>query len=165
MIQLVTGDLTVLPFDIILHQTNTVIRGQNKAAGFAKVLFQRFPYCNFYRDPNACSVPGNIVVRCPPTGRSGPIIIGLNGQTSLGKPRHELERNQRYNYFVLGLRNLTQWLAKNRVQNSKHIPTTIGVPFNIGCGLAGGIWSDYERALNTFANELPSEWRVTIVKL
>jgi hypothetical protein len=40
---------------------------------------------------------------------------------------------------------------------------TLALPFNIGCGLAGGKWDDYYNAINTFANK--EKIHITLYKL
>lgn len=46
------------------------------------------------------------------------------------------------------------------LQNPSH---SIAFPYNIGCGLAGGRWTDYEAELKGFAQAI--EAKVVLVKL
>jgi hypothetical protein len=51
-------------------------------------------------------------------------------------------------------------MAAGRVQ-----PTTILFPEKIGCGLAGGCWEIYKKAVDDFAAATPQGFRVLIVAL
>ena len=54
-------------------------------------------------------------------------------------------------YFKQGLEALYDFFIDSTEDN------TIFVPFKIGCGLAKGIWSNYESMLKNFEKELKSK--------
>ncbi|KAL0232672.1 hypothetical protein GEMRC1_011419 [Eukaryota sp. GEM-RC1] len=112
----ITGDITEQNLDVIVHQTNTVLRGVNKAKGLAKVLFDRFPYSNVYREASATTEPGAILVRKPRGHPHNPIVVGINGQTTLGRSRSVKEKQERLRYFQTGLVKLLPVLQELSAQ-------------------------------------------------
>ncbi|KAL0204943.1 hypothetical protein P9112_000250 [Eukaryota sp. TZLM1-RC] len=162
---IVEGDLTRFKCDVIIHQSNTVLRRSHKSAGLAKALFKRYPYCNIYKQPStqASAIPGEIVIRRPFRGSTGPTIIAINGQDSLGRSKTEAERNKRFGWFKEGLEKVTRYLSSSEIQRKSLI--TIAIPYNIGCGLAGGHWPVYFEHIQRWSQSLPSNCLVKIVRL
>ena len=158
------GDLLKSDCDIILQQLNCLCICPH---GLSQSIAKKFPYADVYRKrkpigtrnlsvPENRGTPGRITI----SKGNGPIVIGLYGQYDFGRayrkgsrPQWEgVETNeQRVKWFQKCLRNLEKWLSFNNM-NCENI--TIGVPFGIGCGLAGGDWSVYSEMLNRFTDKV-----------
>ena len=57
-------------------------------------------------------------------------------------------------YFRDALANLINYLLKYNINNKNNKIDTIVFPNRIGCGLAGGNWSQYESEIKKFAIKL-----------
>ena len=70
------------------------------------------------------------------------VVVNLFGQLYPGRASAGDTAGLRLQWFEAGLRALEQ-----------HAPAlgSLGFPHRIGCGLAGGRWPDYARALESFA--------------
>jgi hypothetical protein len=104
--------------------------------------------------PEDRSEPGTIDVRRPPAGVSGPgypIVLNLFAQWEIGppgkynrvEPVQKDSKEQRLLWFQ-------QCLAAVGKLNPK--PPSVAFPHGIGCGLAGGDWTIYERMILEFAS-------------
>lgn len=140
MIKEVEGNLLTYPgLQVIGHQTNCLgVMG----AGIAKQIKTKNPelfkayvrYCKKY--PDAHNILGT--VQFHPTDNGEQTVANIFGEYSFcesvapynegGKPRHT-----DYNALKEALNRLHTWL----VLNDK---TTVGIPYKLGCGLAGGDW-------------------------
>ena len=154
-IKTVHGDLldafdSPIKADVIAHQTNLKT---SRPAGVAKALFDKFRWSNIYsRTKEERCKPGEASA-CfdPDTTR---VIIGLNGQIGPGKPKRGDTRSDRLGYFETAFIAMLQWMKEG----------TVAIPYNIGCGLAGGNWTDYKDIIKRVVSEYPSI-KVVIVKL
>lgn len=148
---------------IIIHQTNCI---STNAKGLAQQLFSKYPYSNFYpkrQNPELQDIPGTIDIKYSENS-DNPIIIGLFGQYSVGKPL-EYQMNamckldtydNRKRWFQNGLNLVGKFLPKflpKTCEKTCKEKITIACPFGIGCGLAGGKWDDYLEMLTNFATE------------
>ena len=140
MIKEVNGNLLTYPgLQVIGHQTNCLgVMG----AGIAKQIKARNPelfkayvrYCKRY--PDAHNILGT--VQMVPTDDGSQMVANIFGEYSFcesiapydegGKPRHT-----DYDALKEALHRLRTWM----VLNDK---TTVGLPYKLGCGLAGGDW-------------------------
>ena len=136
------GDLLVSESTLIVHQTNCTSR---RAAGIAADIFRRFPYADCYSMRGAPSEPGTIDVRGGITFR---LVVNLHGQYAPGKStaRGRDSKLRRLTYFQAGLENLAEY-----IENMDRSVTSVTFPARIGCGLAGGDWSDYLNCIEQFA--------------
>lgn len=74
------------------------------------------------------------------------IVANMFAQYHPGKSRYSTDtKEKRLNWFRECCKSLRTYLVHNNI-------TKIGVPYGIGCGLAGGNWTEYEKILE---NELP----------
>ena len=133
----IRGNLLDAEDDIIAHQTNCVTKG---AAGLAQHLFQRFPHANTYRVRTKPSKPGTTDIM----GEHGKdtVIANLNAQYRPGRPAYEGSDTEsaRIRFFGECLRHLAEHIRRNMQGKA-----TVGFPWRIGCGLAGGDWERYHR--------------------
>lgn len=156
----------------IVQQLNCIgCDGRGLAAGVANT----FPYgCSYkertpepgkrFAEAKDRAEPGTIDVRRPPSNGDGPIVINCFAQWELGAagkynriqaPTGTSDtREQRERWF----RSCLQ-----RIGELRPLPSPIAFPREIGCGLAGGIWSHYEAMLQEFASAHP-DCEVLIVR-
>ena len=140
MIKEVDGNLLTYPgLQVIGHQTNCLgVMG----AGIAKQIKAKNPelfkayvrYCK--KNPDAHIILGT--VQMIPTDDGSQMVANIFGEYSFcesvapynegGKPRHT-----DYDALKEALHRLRTWM----VLNDK---TTVGLPYKLGCGLAGGDW-------------------------
>lgn len=154
----VRGDLLAHDADYIVHQCNC---RTTRAWGLAYSLFGSFPHADTYTvpsDPKLAPmppkrVPGTFTLHGGPgTDLRG--VINLYGQDAPGKASAAETKAQRLTWFTNALLQLAD------VPNLK----SVAFPHGIGCGLAGGAWTQYEAALVTFAALVP-ETEVYIVQM
>lgn len=130
----------------IVHQTNCIT---TNAAGLAKILFEKYPHANIYKDRKSPDIPGTIKI-CG-NGENQRYIINLMGQYYPGRDRDApLKRKQ---WFFQGLRNIANI---DDIQN-------IGFPYEIGCGLAGGNWDEYYKMITIFADYIFNKDKTQVI--
>ena len=155
-----TGNILQATQDYIVHQTNCITK---QAAGLAGALFKKYAYANTYTNRVRPHRPGTCSIH---TSEQQPNIVNLYGQYLPGKPKAEGSdtKAQRLRYFEQALAKLRIKLRESNKQN-----ITIAVPWKIGCGLGGGEWAQYEKALKRWTtntnNEEKFEICMTIYKL
>jgi O-acetyl-ADP-ribose deacetylase (regulator of RNase III) len=149
MFNRIVGDILDSKEKYICHQCNSVTIG---SAGLARYIFDKYPYADIYSKrrnyetiPIVEELPGNIII-CG-NGDDQRYIINLIAQFYPSYPRDDLfydSTKMRENYF------------KECLDKIKEIDQldSIAFPYKIGCGLAGGNWENYEKMIETFAEEL-----------
>ena len=124
------------------------------------------PYPNLASEPFRAK-PGSIELLHPPPGQEGPSFCCLYGQYKMGRSSSTYYLNcpkigtryrfmalrmdsyeHRLHYFHKCLRKLLLFLS------SSDKFEYVAIPFHIGCGLAGGKWSDYEPMISQFCKRL-----------
>ncbi len=143
----------------ICHQINCVT---TYAAGLAKAIYDEYPETNIYKK-GVNRKPGDCI--CSHTS-DGKIIVQLAGQNKPGK--YESVNNDKIKTAEMRLEWMQQALQKLSTlinegefeENNKH-PNLFLFPAGMGCGLAGGNWSDYLKLIEEFAARHPN----TTVKL
>lgn len=174
--KIVSGNLLNTDYHIIIQQLNCLCV---KPHGLSESIAKKYPYANVYEKrqrldkrnlciPSDRGIPGNITVSGFKEDKK-PIVIGLYGQFDFGKPyfksnRPKCEiketREQREIWFQEALDNLLNWLIENNL-NKEDIK--IGLPYLIGCGLAGGKWENYLKIIEKFTEKIKCQ--VEIIKL
>lgn len=103
--------------------------------------------------------PGSLMISFP-THNNVPIIVGLFGQYDYGKSYYKNNRPKfnppeskqlREIWFQSCLNTFRNWLVTNGYDNDN---TRIGLPYGIGCGLAGGNWNTYYQMIKSFEKEI-----------
>jgi len=145
-VNLVEADLLEAdPFTVqfIAHQTNCVT---DRAAGLALDLFAQFPYANDYARCQNRAIRTINVFGGGIGGDTRRGVINMYAQLRVGRNPTEIERAVRLNNFRVCLQKISE------------IPCirSVAFPEYIGCGLAGGHWSDYLGAIEQFARETPT---------
>ena len=155
-VHITTGNLLDAEDDIIAHQTNCTSKG---VAGLAQQIFARYPHADTYRDRKTPDVPGTIYIMGSPGGER--MVANLNAQYYPGNPKQEGKdtAEARVQFFGACLHALAK-----HIRNKMHGHVTVGLPWRIGCGLAGGDWDTYKRMIASWANDTysNSEHAVTV---
>ncbi len=175
----VNGDLLDANVDVILQQTNCLTV---RPHGLSESISKKYPYANVYENrraignrnlavPEDRDIPGTVKWFYP--NDQGPIVGCIFGQYQPGKAGNtyggaypyppgcdKRETNeQRLQWFQKALKEITD--------NLSAFPSDlkIGIPFKIGCGLAGGAWNKYEKVLKEWSDALPKNVKVIIYSL
>lgn len=155
-LSVVERDLLSASEQYIVHQCNCVSKG---ARGLAKCIFQRWPHADVYgerHEQKSTSKLGSIAARGVYDGQRG--VINLFGQYSPGKPKSNGKDSVggRLTAFRSGLEAISQLPGLE----------SVALPHDIGCGLAGGSWDEYHKAILEFSERLaPFAIKVTLYKL
>lgn len=158
MITIVQGDLLEATEKYIAHQCNSVT---TTGSNLARSVFLRFPYADIYRervygqDPKPEQLPGNIVVRG--NGMDQRFVINMIGQYYPGRAKYSSSSRDGWNARLTAFKECLRKILE--------IPEleSIAFPFMIGCGAAGGDWSQYQPILQEFSQQTPA--KVVLYKL
>lgn len=132
VIKLVNDNILNAPEKFIAHQCNCVT---TNARGLALTINTKYPWANIYkrRKNYITDKPGQVIE----VSKSGAphTILCLLSQFHPGK-----HSNNKYKDTYS---NRKQWFQQclNILDGSNY--DLIAIPYGIGCGLAGGIWTDY----------------------
>lgn len=165
--EVVRGDLLASDCTVLVQQLNCLT---TRAHGLSRDIANRFPYADVYarRTPMRAGVnlakagerprPGGLEVALPSKGDTRPIVVGILGQWSCSTPGRYYANVRvpdasgpethvmRACWFRQGLEALLLWL-----QARPEPELSVGFPYRIGCGKAGGNWTEYEAMLQRFA--------------
>lgn len=168
--ELVEGDLLESDAKFIAHQTNCI---ELTAGGLAKALFAKFPHADItldrqrFKPPIMGQMPGDAELRGD--GGENRYVINLYGQWRGGGPTEKDTRyrdldhpHNRHKHLWKALWEIDK-LSDRVLQQGD----TIALPYNIGCGIAGGDWDkDYEPLIDRFAKKMQKRGvKVQVVKL
>ena len=152
----INGDLLNATEDFVAHQCNCM---STNAKTLAQQLFIKYPYANTYKNrikgnKNTYNIPGTMEIFG--NGIDKRFIINIYSQyyPSIAKYNNDTT-NKRLEWFVNCLNEITKI---NDIQNK-----TIAMPYNIGCGAAGGDWNIYHKIIEDFANK--EKINITLYKL
>lgn len=138
---IVGGDIINSTDTIICHQCNCIT---NNSFGLAKFIFDKFPYTNTYNN-STVRIPGTISLHGNGTNKR--YIINIYGQNAPSKPTTIETAEIRLTWFQQCL-NIMGCITGNI--------ESIGIPYNIGCDLAGGNWlKDYLPSIIKLAERRP----------
>src|SRR5690554_3670191 len=150
MIQIINDDIFNSKEKYLIHQCNCVTI---KSAGFAKELFDKYPYSNIYKYRNNYKdTPGTIKI-CG-NGKNQRYVIGLFSQYYPGKPTHDNDNRE------LRLKWFRQCLFEvSKIENLE----SVAFPYKIGCNLGGGRWDDYYKMIERFANYIYQQQNAKVI--
>lgn len=133
-IKIIDGDLLEFVDNYyICHQCNCKTK---TAKGLSQAIFKKFPIANTYIS-NEERIPGRIEIFDR--------VINLYGQYFPGGPRGKNDSSaKRLSFFKSGLNQIDEQIEKDE---------NVAFPYNIGCGLAKGNWSDYLDLIDYFAKK------------
>ena len=145
MLKIVNGSLLDSDCQYIAHQCNCYSR---RGAGLASAIFKAFPWANVYSDRsergNDAALFGSISIHGDPKQRQR-YVINIYGQLKPGKPSPGRDSAASR---LQAFRKALDQIAKVPELES------IGFPYWVGCGLAGGDWNEYEKLLEDFARRV-----------
>lgn len=169
---IVEGNLLETDCQIIVQQSNCL---SVTAKGLALAISAKYPYADVYSKrrgigtqnlavPADRGIPGTNVWSVPEEedGGEGPIVVGMYGQYNYGKfMKYMIEpaetKERRVVWFKECLAKLKEEL-ESRGMNRDDV--SIGFPYGIGCGLAGGDWKIYSKMLDDFAGEVKCNCKI-----
>ena len=151
---------------LIVHQTNCI---STNSKGLASEIFKKYPYADVYSCrrkqnnnnaiPDDWDIPGTISIK----KGNGPIIVAMFAQYDKGNVGHSyllsLEKDNqelREKWFKKCLKEIKIYMIANSIKS-------VGFPYKIGCGLAGGNWEIYNEMIEEFSKDAP--FIVNIYKL
>lgn len=155
-IKTVNGDLLDANEDYIVHQCNCI---STHAKALAEQIFDKFAYANVYKNriknnKQTYSIPGTIEILGD--GHDKRYIINMYSQYYPALPKYNNDNTQkRIEWFNQCLYSIS---CIENITNK-----TIAMPFNIGCGAAGGDWDTYYEIINNFAKN--KKIYITLYKL
>ena len=167
-----TADLFDVQADCIAQQCNCVTI---KPHGLSASIASKYAYGDLYgkrtgktanrANPASQDTPGTCILARPPCDVIGPVVACLMGQIAPGKPgswskKYNVPPDKdnaicRLKYFKSALNELAEACQKEGWK-------LVAFPYSIGCGLAGGSWSDYSTMLEDFSRDV-SVFGVSVV--
>jgi O-acetyl-ADP-ribose deacetylase (regulator of RNase III) len=139
VLKVVTGNILSSQEQYIAHQCNCVT---TYAKGLADIIFKKWSHADCYAIRWENDKPGTIEIRGD--GQESRFIINMFGQFNPGKPLRDDDPfdgiQARKGYFIECMK---------RVAELK--PRSVAMPWQIGCGLAGGDWNFYNKVIDKFA--------------
>ena len=152
IVEIKRGNILEAKEAYVAHQINSVTV---KSHGLAAAIAQTWPWADVYTQRKAKSAntaatptpPGTLVVCTDPTTHSPLTVIGMVAQYTPGK----VGAWSKY-YAPLPYPETTQvrqqWFQEClEALDALALPSPVAMPFQIGCGLAGGDWSTYKAML------------------
>eukprot|EP00392_Amoebophrya_sp_AT5.2_P003901 g3906.t1 len=102
----VQGDLLKSKADYIVHQANCCLTN-GRAAGVAKLIFQKWEYANIYTPEYRDRKPGFTILMKPPEEKANvwPVVANLLGQNDVGRNLDYEPAEQREKWFLDGLKD------------------------------------------------------------
>ena len=134
----VSGDLLESTDDYIGHQCNCT---STNAKGLAKIIFDKYPYANDYHKKRCVGK-----FRIHGDGEDERYVINFYGQLTPGRSISEIPK--RIEWLKKSLTSFGQTIGDNKV--------SLGLPYLIGCGMAGGNWDEYYEMLKEIAETYPN---------
>ena len=172
--KVVQRDITEARVDYIVQQCNCLTV---RSHGLSETLEKKFPHANVYGGrrpvgsrnlavPEDRPIPGTAVIL-----QGSPNIVCLFGQWRPGKIRTPYFNSypeascpetstQRLIWFTSAL-----WSFGNYLSQTSSGKVRIGIPWKIGCGLAGGSWDDYLSIIKRFSDIFEKVADVTLFSL
>jgi O-acetyl-ADP-ribose deacetylase (regulator of RNase III) len=139
------GDLLDAKVDAIVHQCNCTTTG---ASGLARSIFDAYPDVNGYnRNPNPSRYGTFEIVYVE--GAPFEAVVNMYTQLNRGHPLDDGIDTAEGRLLMFGT-TLEQLL-----ESSYPILSSFAFPKGIGCGLAGGNWSQYRSTIYQVASRLP----------
>ena len=155
----VAGDLLNAKEPYIAQQCNCVTV---KPHGLSQSIAKKWSYGDAYSgrskksnntatDPDE---PGSVVIAEPPEGCSGPILLQMMAQWCPSKPG---AYNRYYpTTYVDSKENRRKWFKDclQALDETLDPDSVVAMPDHIGCGLAGGNWTEYKKMLSDCSTKI-----------
>lgn len=141
-----------MPYEVregdLLDQPNIVqqVNCQSRSArGLSAAVARRYPWANLYAQRVRPTEPGTVVRQ---DGGRGVRVYHLAAQWCPGRPGAHAARYSKLHQDTAG--NRARWFRQCLQSLAEDDATdAYDFPHGIGCGLAGGDWSAYERMIQT----------------
>lgn len=160
-LKIITGDLLTSNANFICHQVNATSNG---VAGLAYHLFKKYPFANIYKHRTSPDSVGSNIISGDGSAKQRYIVNMLSQYyPGLPGPDNTIDSSQnRLSYFHQCLVDLVKFIKSEKNYNGKVI--TLAFPYLIGCGLAGGNWTDYLKLLEKFQKIHQGKIEVQIIQ-
>ncbi len=150
-IPILKGDLLNMPIGPGHYMVQQCCCSGTVVAGLSSAIAKKWPALHPYKKrvpmgkshratEASCSSPGTVDCFVDPV--SGAQVLCIYGQYAPGKPAGSDSREARLAWFASGLAKIPTMIPEG---------STLYIPYGIGCGLAGGHWPSYYKALCDFA--------------
>lgn len=146
------GNLLEATEQVIGHQCNCVTKGE--AGGLAKKIFEKFPWADTYIGREKNCKPGYYSIHG--NGADERYILNIYSQFYPGRA---LQPRESYDLREAWLKQAIYLLHDSPYFQLEEL----ALPYNLGCGLAGGEWTKYEKLLADISDELSLP--ITLYKL
>jgi hypothetical protein len=150
-VRVVNGNLLDAKEFYVGHQCNCVT---TKGAHLSADVFARFPHADIYKTRKGKDVPGTIVVKGNES-KCERMVINMLAQYYPDKSKYN---NDSYPMHEAWFQICLNQIAK--IPNIKDL----ALPYNIGCGAAGGSWPRYQQFIESFAQKHP-HIKITLYKI
>lgn len=136
MLHYVNGDLLKSDCTVVMHQANCMsIMG----AGIAKAIAEKYPNAQKVDKKTKYSPEFKYGKFTYSVEENGVTVVNLYGQYNLGKFKSDEEKIQRMKMLRAAI-NYFLYSAVSGIGTNVNLEK-IGVPYNLGCGIAGGDWN------------------------
>lgn len=152
MIHIVRGNLLNSDCTVIIHQANCFAK---MGAGIAKQIRDKYPE-SYVADKDFGIPVGSkkrLGLYSAAKAKSGQLIFNMYSQYHYGRGTRT-----DYKAFEKALRMIIIEATHSQLSKVK-----IGLPYGIGCGLAGGDWSIVQNIINKISEE--KNWPIYLYKL
>jgi len=150
IINIINNDLLNATEKYICHQCNCTTK---TSYGLSKSISKKYIWADIYKirsknnNTQQLDKPGTVIeIEHPVNPEKYHKVLCFMAQISPGKPNtsKKLHLNSYYDSYE----NRKVWFKKclDELDNNNNYDT-IAIPYGIGCGLAGGIWEEYEKML------------------
>lgn len=144
----VGGDLLSCAEPWLGQQCNCVTTG---ARGLAKAIFDRHPAANVYTRRLCPSTPGTVDVTVVGQGTASELrIVALFAQRAPGKGGRTESAQDRLGWLATSLAALA--VEMDAAERDSGVVKRLALPYNLGCGLAGGSWPAYRSLIDEWAD-------------
>lgn len=148
------GDLLDATEAFIAQQCNCVTV---KSHGLSAAIAKRWPWADVYakRKPRSANtaltpdIPGTIEIIKGPDDLS---VVCMFAQWTPGKPGAWTDKYPK-TYTDITATQRTEWFRQCLKAMDEEIDSPVAVPYQIGCGLAGGNWNTYKAMLQEAKTE------------
>jgi O-acetyl-ADP-ribose deacetylase (regulator of RNase III) len=157
-VSVIEGNILTATEQYIAQQCNCV---SVKTHGLSREIARKFPYADLYarrKGGKNIDKPGTITV-CGDESKNERYVICMFSQYGISKPGSYGQKD-----VCDSFQQRLKWFKKCLELISELRPQSIAFPYKIGCGLAGGSWTQYKKCIDDFA-QLNPHTKVVVYKL
>lgn len=146
MLHYVEGDLLQSNCTVIMHQANCQ---KIMGAGIAKSIASMYPLAERVDKDNPHSPQDRYGSYTLAVNPNGVTVVNLYGQLNPGRANKNVQ-DERVQKLESAIHSAFHLLNSNQVSSINS--SKVGLPYGIGCGLAGGDWEKVEKMLETVSS-------------